>query len=66
MRALVVNREVTSAALRLAARAAAVYRLPFPEQDPLLQLVLFQKPALFYGNQSFEWGNQVRLPCHAL
>jgi len=49
MRALVVNRPVTSAALSLGAGAAAIYRLPFPEQNGLLQLVLLQKPALFYG-----------------
>src|SRR5712691_3683797 len=49
MRTLVVNRPVTSAALSLGTGVTAIYRLPFPEQNGLLQLVLLQKPALFYG-----------------
>src|SRR6516164_10135177 len=49
MRTIVLNRSVTSAALSLAAGVATLRRLPFPDQNALLQLVLFQKPWLFYG-----------------
>ena len=49
MRRLVENRSVTSAALGLGAGVMSVHRLPFPDENALLQLVLFQKPYLFYG-----------------
>ena len=49
MKTLVHHRALTSAGLSLAAGAAAIRAWPFPEENALLQLVLWQKPYLFYG-----------------
>jgi TraM recognition site of TraD and TraG len=49
MRRLVENRNVTSAALALGAGIITLQRLPFPDENALLQLVLAEKPYLFYG-----------------
>ncbi len=49
MRTLIQNRSVTSAALSLAAGVIAMERMPFPDQNALLQLVLLEKPYLFYA-----------------
>ena len=49
MRRLVENRNVTSAALGLGAGIISLRRLPFPEENALLQLVLLENSYLFYG-----------------
>jgi hypothetical protein len=49
MKALVLNRSVTSAALSVATGLAALRMLPFPEENGLIQLVWFNRPALFYA-----------------
>lgn len=48
MRRLVENRNVTSASLGLAAGITLLRRMPFPDENAIFQLVLLQKPYLFY------------------
>jgi len=43
------NRSLVSAALSAAAGLSAFYRMPLPDQDPLLQLVFLEKPYLYYA-----------------
>ena len=47
MRQLIENRIVVSAALGAAIGLTAFFRLPFPDENGLLQLVFLQKPAIF-------------------
>ncbi len=49
MRYLIENRNVVNAALALGAGALASHRSPFPEGNPLLQLVLLHRAYLFWG-----------------
>jgi TraM recognition site of TraD and TraG len=49
MRALIENRAVLNAALALAVGNVLSHKTPFPEEHPLLQLLLWHKPYLFYG-----------------
>src|SRR5665213_1779227 len=49
MRTLAINRIVVAAALSTLAGSVAISRIPFPEENALLRLVLLEKPYLFYG-----------------
>ena len=49
MRTLVESRQLLSALLSAVFGTALFYRMPFPEENNLLQFVWFAKPYLFYG-----------------
>ena len=49
MRRFIENRNLASAVLSAAAGLTAFYRMPFQDQDALLQLVLLQRSYLYYG-----------------
>ena len=49
MRAIIENRNVLSAVVSAGAGLLAFHAWPFPADNALLQLVLLQKPYLFYG-----------------
>ena len=49
MRTLVESRQLLSALLSAVFGTALFYRMPFPEENNLLQLVGLAKPYLFYG-----------------
>ena len=63
MRRLVEDRSVTSAALALGAGIIGLHRLPFPDENALLQLVLLKKPYLFYGIKYAYLGMLFSTPC---
>jgi hypothetical protein len=52
MRRTVESRIILIIFLCVASGAVLLVRMPFPEEDPLLQLVLLEKPYLFYGIKS--------------
>src|SRR5437899_5670295 len=49
MRALVESRQFLSSLLSAVLGTALFYRMPFPDDNNLFQLVWFAKPYLFYG-----------------
>src|SRR5216683_8320230 len=49
MRAMVESRNFLSLVLSALFGTALFYRMPFQDQNSLLQLVLFERPYLFYG-----------------
>ncbi len=49
MRAMVESRNFLSLVLSALFGTALFYRIPFQDQNNLLQLVLIEKPYLFYG-----------------
>ena len=49
MEELTVRRNLLTVAFSTAVGLTAFYRLPFPEENGLLQLVLLQKPYLFHA-----------------
>jgi hypothetical protein len=60
---LVENRNITGAALALGAGIMGLHWLPFPDGNALLQLVLLEKPYLFYGIKYAYLGMLFSTPC---
>src|SRR6266849_2298352 len=49
MRTALAHPATLNLALTALVGAVLLYRMPFPEENALLQLVLFEKPQVFYG-----------------